>query len=125
MATKIKRSVLDRAIEATREHLRLREDPTLEQVGNIIGVKQPSVSEWATGSMRMKSAIDFATRTGVCVEWLLTERGPKRPPPVGDPNASRLVGAWPHLSDLAKGRILQIADDDLGATPIRHTVTKS
>ena len=109
---KIKRSVLDRAVEAAREHLKRDEDPTLQEVGNLISVKQSSVSLWAKGSMRMKKAIEFANKTGVCVEWLLTERGPKRPPPANDPDETKLLGLWPHLSDVTKGRILQLAEDD-------------
>jgi hypothetical protein len=122
VVTKLKRSVLDRAVEAAREHLRRKEDPTLEDVGKIVGVKQSSVSLWADGSMRMKRAIEFATKTGVCVEWLLTERGPKYPPMAADPNTNRLLGLWPRVSDVTKGRILQLAENDVAEeSPGRHT----
>lgn len=93
----------------------MKDDPTLEQVAKLARVKQPSVSLWAEGSMRMKKAIEYATTTGVCVEWLLTERGPKFPPPEPDANTDKLNGLWPHVSDVTRGRILQIAEDDVNS----------
>lgn len=53
---------------------------TQATAARIVGVSQPSVSDWAKGSIpRMSHAVRLANRLGVCVEWLLTGRGPKVP----------------------------------------------
>jgi len=75
------RSFLDRALEALRDRYP-RERPTQTRLAKIAGCSQPAVREWglpdrAPDHARVKK---IAIETGVCVEWLYTERGPKYPP---------------------------------------------
>lgn len=50
-------------------------------VARLLGMSQGSVGRWAqgTGLPTMQNALDLALKAGVCVEWLLTGRGPKAP----------------------------------------------
>jgi hypothetical protein len=112
-----KRTILERAIEAAAEHLRVRaEDLTFEQIGKLAGgIKQSSVSLWRRGGPRLATALIFAQATNICVEWLYTERGPKRPEPAGDARLATLQTLWPGISDFTKGRILALAEVDAEA----------
>lgn len=80
---------------------------TQAAAGRLIGISQPSVHEWSKidGYPTIANARTLALKLGVCVEWLYTERGPKRPPPV-DATAQRLWEIWPRLDDVSKGEIL-------------------
>jgi Helix-turn-helix len=51
-------------------------------VADICGVKKQSGQKWLAGISlpTMDHAIQIAEKLGVCVEWLLTGRGPKKPP---------------------------------------------
>jgi hypothetical protein len=79
-------------------------------VAKRLGVKQPSVSEWNLegGFPTLENTISLAKLLNVNVEWLLTERGPKRPLPQ-DATAQRLWDLWPHLDDVTKGELIGIA----------------
>jgi DNA-binding XRE family transcriptional regulator len=100
------RSVLERAMEALREkHPRVK--PTQERLASLAGVKQPSVNEWKDKSPSMDTAIRLAKSLDICVEWLLTERGPKHVPDVPkDP----LLAVWPQLDDAKKAQLTRFAD---------------
>jgi hypothetical protein len=76
----------------------------------ILGVSQPSISDWNKpgGFPTLENGIKLAQRLNVCVEWLYTERGPKRPAAI-DPVAQRLWDAWPLLDDVTKGELVGIA----------------
>ncbi len=54
---------------------------TQTAVAKTCGITQPSVQRWAAGENlpTLKQAIRFCLKTGVCVEWLYTERGAKHP----------------------------------------------
>ena len=51
------------------------------QLGAEIGVTYRAASFWLTGEKlpSLKNAVRIARFTGVCVEWLLTGRGPEKP----------------------------------------------
>jgi hypothetical protein len=82
--------------------------PTQTHAASILGIKQSSVAEWNRLGIypKMEHAVELARRLGICVEWLLTGRGPKHPPPAGDSFADQLWAVWPDLSDDAKRDIL-------------------
>lgn len=50
-------------------------------LGKVLGVSGATISNYRNGEKlpSMPRAIEIATKTGVCVEWLLTGRGPKTP----------------------------------------------
>lgn len=59
-----------------------------EPLGRQFDVSGPMVSYYRTGKKlpSMETALLIARKTGVCVEWLLTGRGPKHPGPVTNPD---------------------------------------
>lgn len=72
-----KRSFWDRVQEAMRDK---GLDPTQKVAGKLIGISQPSVHKWKHGGQpKMEHAVSLASKLGVCVEWLYSERGPKHP----------------------------------------------
>ena len=72
-----KRAFWLRVQEAMRDQ---GKKPTQAAVAKLVGIKQPSVNKWAKGGLpTMETVVDLAERLNVSVEWLLTERGPKRP----------------------------------------------
>jgi DNA-binding XRE family transcriptional regulator len=72
------RTVLERALEALAEKYP-RERASQVRLAQLAGVKQPTVNEWGDTDRypSMSTAVKLAGNLGVCVEWLLTERGPK------------------------------------------------
>ena len=99
-------------------------------VAKRLGVRQPSVSEWNVlgGFPTLENAISLARLLNVNVEWLLTERGPKRPLPQ-DATAQRLWDIWTQLDDVTKGELVGIASGRLrrsdDATPEEHPRAKA
>ena len=57
-------------------------DMTLKELGRAFGVSDVTVWAYNHGEKlpSMSTALVLANHLGVCVEWLLTERGPKHPP---------------------------------------------
>jgi hypothetical protein len=51
----------------------------------------------------------MANAHGVCVEWLLTGRGPKHPGGTPDPELSRLLEFWDDLPPLEKHDVVSYA----------------
>lgn len=106
------RSVYERAMEALTERFP-REKPTQGKLAQVAGIKQPSVNDWKDGAPSMDTAIRTSMALGICVEWLLTERGPKRPPEgSSDPTLALLLS---QLDDRQKSRLaalVQILKDD-------------
>jgi hypothetical protein len=98
------RSVYERAMEALAERFP-KERPTQGKLAAIAGIKQPSVNDWKDGYPAMDTAIRAATGLGVCVEWLLTERGPKRPAESDDPTLALLLS---QLDDRQKARLARL-----------------
>jgi hypothetical protein len=100
------RSVYERAMEALTERFP-REKPTQGKLAQVAGIKQPSVNDWKDGYPAMETAVRTATALGVCVEWLLTERGPKHPPQSSDPTLAMLLS---QLDDRQKTRLAKLAE---------------
>ena len=76
MAAVTKRSFWDRVKEAMRDAGR---EPSQKAAGELIGIAQSSVHKWTTGGKpSMANCVDLAVKLKVCVEWLYTERGPRR-----------------------------------------------
>lgn len=92
--------------------------PTQTAAAKLIGVTQPSVNDWNEigGYPTMANAVELARKLNVCVDWLLTERGPKRPIPE-DTAAQRLWDMWPQLDDVTKGELIGIALGRLQSRP--------
>lgn len=99
------RSVYERAMEALAERFP-REKATQGRLAQVAGIKQPSVNDWKDGFPTMETAVRTATALGVCVEWLLTERGPKHPPVSSDPTLALLLS---QLDDRQKTRLAKLA----------------
>lgn len=55
---------------------------TMEALGRYLGVGTTMAWNYAKGEKlpSMEKAIEIALKLGVCVEWLLTGRGPMQPP---------------------------------------------
>ena len=83
-------------------------------IAKRLSISQPSVSEWNSegGFPTLENTIALAKLLGVNVEWLLTERGPKRPLPQ-DATAQRLWDIWSQLDDVTKGELVGIASGRL------------
>ena len=84
-----------------------REKPTQGKLAQVAGIKQPSVNDWKDGYPAMDTAVRTATALGICVEWLLTERGPKRPPDADNPTLGLLLS---QLDDRQKARLAKLAE---------------
>lgn len=119
MVKKQQRSFLDRAMEALKERYP-RERPTQVRLAKIVGVSQPAVFEWSLPDRAPahSGVLRLAEELNVCVEWLYTERGPKRPSEVANPDEilSPILEVWPNLDQATKRQIARytdfIRDDD-------------
>ena len=100
------RSVYDRAMEALAERYP-KEKATQARLAAIAGIKQPSVNDWKDGYPAMDTAVRTATTLGVCVEWLLTERGPKHPPEASDDTLALILS---QLDERQKARLKKLAE---------------
>lgn len=97
------RGVLDRIYEALRD---AGKPATQSQIAELLKIKQPSVSEWKTSLPSLKHGLTLAQKLNVCVEWLYTERGPKRPGAPLEWVAQELWDLWPRLPEATKQQIL-------------------
>ena len=87
---------------------------TQVEAARIARVTQPTVSDWNKpgGYPTIENAVSLGRGLNVCVEWLLTERGPKNPGPPAEADAQELWSLWPHLDDRTKVRIVTIASEN-------------
>lgn len=89
------------------------EDVSVKQseVGKRFGVGQSAVTKWKTGkdTPSLPRAVEMASDHGVCVEWLLTGRGPKYPGGTTDAELSRLLEFWKELPDPTKRDVVSYA----------------
>jgi DNA-binding XRE family transcriptional regulator len=94
---RVKEALRDRGLPATQTY-----------AAGIAGVSQPSISDWNKqgNAAELANALKLAKRLGVCVEWLYTERGPKRPGRPDDALAQRLWDLWPRLPEDVKAEII-------------------
>jgi transcriptional regulator with XRE-family HTH domain len=105
------RTVWARVKEGLKE---ARLPDTQVYIAERLHISQGSVTLWnKSGNFpTLENAISMAKLLNVNVEWLLTERGPKRPLPQ-DATAQRLWDIWPQLDDVTKGEIFGIASGRL------------
>jgi len=82
-----------------------------KEVAIYFGVGQSAVTKWKTGkdTPSLPRAVEMATYHGVCVEWLLTGRGPKYPGDTPDAELSRLLEFWDDLEEPVKHEIVGYA----------------
>jgi hypothetical protein len=106
------RTVWERVEEALRER---RLPTTKAYVASFLDIKPPSINDWTKpgGFPTMENTVKLASRLGVNSEWLLTEKGPKRPLPQ-DALAQRLWEYWPDLDDATKGELVGMAREASG-----------
>lgn len=97
------RGVLDRIYEALRDD---NKPATQSQIAGMLKIKQPSVSEWKKTLPSLRHALALARLLNVCVEWLYTERGPKRPGAPLEWSAQALWDLWPRLPDAIKHQLV-------------------
>lgn len=113
MAKKNERTFLDRAMEALGERYP-REKPTQKRLAQLAGVQQPSVNEWGQTNRfpSNSTVVRLAKALGVCVEWLYTESGPKRPGAAAAPDEhlSPILEAWPDLSPDLRRQLARYTD---------------
>jgi transcriptional regulator with XRE-family HTH domain len=85
--------------------------PTQTAAAELAGIKQPSVNLWKQpgGYPTMENAVKLAHKLNVNVEWLMTERGPKRPAP-SDSYAQQLWTMWSELSEGDKRELVVRAE---------------
>lgn len=102
-----KRTFWERVEEALRER---RLPTTKAYVATQLRISPPSINEWTKpgGFPTIERAATLAKLLNVNVEWLLTERGPKRPLPQ-DAAAQELWKLWPSLDDETKVKLVSLA----------------
>jgi hypothetical protein len=98
---RIKEALEDKELPATQAYAAIK----------LLNIRQPSVSDWNKPDRypTIENAIELASKLGVCVEWLLTERGPKHPGRPDDEFAVALFRIWDELSEDAKRHIVGFA----------------
>lgn len=113
MARNRQRTVLERALEALSEKYP-REKPSQVRLAQLGGVKQPTVNEWGEPDRypSMATAVRLAEQLDICVEWLLTERGPKYAQRAlkADEQLIPLISEWANLKEEQKRQIARYAD---------------
>lgn len=97
--------------------------PTQKAAAALVGVSQPSVNKWAKGKLPILEHVTIlATKLGVCVDWLLTERGEKHPL---DAESAALLNAYHALpSSRLKERALAYIEGLAGRGPETTPVTQ-
>ena len=85
---------------------------TQTAVAKTCRITQPSVQRWAVGSNlpTLKQAIRFCLKTGVCVEWLYTERGPKHPEAKPGSTTEAVLQIFHALDEDGKKEVLRHAE---------------
>lgn len=102
MKTDEQKTFWERLSEAMRE---AGKDPTQAGVADLLQIKQPSAYKYCHGGYpSLANAIVLAEKLRVCVEWLLTGRGVKRPMRA---DTARLVAMYEQLEDeFERGEII-------------------
>lgn len=110
-----KRTFWLRVQEAMRDQ---KMKPTQKAAGALIGIAQSSVNKWTKGGQpSIEHCVALANKLHVCVEWLYTERGPKRPL---DTEASYLLNAFASLpTDRLRDKALAYVDALVDRSPDR------
>lgn len=110
----------ERVQEALRDQGVTRGHQT--HVANLLGIKPPSVWEWANGISQPtgERARELAARLRVATPWLLDGLGDKRPVP-SDAKFQRLIEVWGLLSESAKDQVLGFAEGKASPLVPPHT----
>lgn len=85
---------------------------TQTEIGKLVGKGQTTVSKWRLGQSlpELSTAIELALKANLCVEWLLTERGPKHPDAlIDDPALADVVRYWHTVGPMERDEILKHA----------------
>lgn len=102
------RSFWDRLQEAMGECG--METDNLSAAARLVDAHYSSATKWKDGGLpRMKHAVKLATKTGVCVEWLLTGRGPKRSTDTVPEDMESLVSLWPQMNAETRKNVIGYA----------------
>lgn len=107
---KHERNVFARNLQSAIDNSDLR-GKTQKEIGDAFKTSGPMVSVYLSGAKipRMGTAIRMAKRLNVCVEWLLTGRGPRTPTVIDDTRLSDLIAYWPNLDNSTRDAIHTIA----------------
>jgi DNA-binding XRE family transcriptional regulator len=81
-----------------------------KELGAIIGVSGVTAHNYKTGKKmpKMERAIKIANEFGVCVEWLLTGRGLKRPEKISSRRLQHVIDNWIYLSEDTKNSFVEL-----------------
>lgn len=92
--------------------LRERKSVSQTEIAREIDVGQTAVSSYKTGEKTpsMDVAVKLADYAGMCVEHLLTGKGPQRPWGTMDAQFQTLVQFWENLDDAARMKLLEHAE---------------
>lgn len=76
----------------------------------MVGIRQPSVAGWKKGATpELKHVLILARKLNVCVEWIYTGRGPKRPGSDLPPDLGEIADFWERLPLDVRSEILSFA----------------
>lgn len=110
MARQPETAYYQRVREAVRESGR---SDTQVAIAKLLGIKQPSVSEWSRGESRptTRHLEVLVAKTGFAMEYLRTGHGPRRAaaPPHDDDTLRELLSVWDKLSGDSRTALLQHA----------------
>lgn len=86
-------------------------------IAKKLDMSQGSVRRWFTGDglPTLETTTDIASRGRVCVEWILTGRGEKRPL-TEDPQLRALLEVWNQLGKESRAHVLRTASNELAAS---------
>lgn len=96
----------ERICEAMRD---AKMKPTQKGIAALVGISQASVHGWKTGCPSMDSALTLAKKLNVCVEWILTGKGPKRPGTPADPTSQKLWDLWAGIPAAGRSELVGYA----------------
>lgn len=94
-----------------RDALHERGHPSTQMgVARMLKMSQGSVQRWVRGQglPTLETTVELAAKAGVCVEWLLTARGPKHPVEDKSP-AGELAAIFSILTPEAQQEVLKFA----------------
>lgn len=115
MAKPNTRSFLDRALEALAER-HPKEKATQVRLARVAGVSQPAVHEWGLPNRAPAHGVvlKLAHELNVCVEWLYTERGDKRPKVT--PDAEQFLKDFSQLDSDSRRQLARYVEFLKGST---------
>ena len=95
--------------EALADQGRTEEDGGIRYLANIADVSSQSARNWLRGKdlPSMQHALQLAVALDVCVEWLLTRRGPKKPLDARTLSFIKKVDRLPYIE---RGHLEAVAD---------------